>query len=77
MRLHVNLFTTVDFRFHAIIFPGSTWRTLEKAGFLKALLKTVDIQNKKNNSDGPSWIPEISESSERASESKFEFSHRN
>ena len=24
MRLHVNLFTTVDFRFHAIIFPGST-----------------------------------------------------
>ena len=22
--LHVNLFTTVDFRFHAIIFPGNT-----------------------------------------------------
>ena len=38
------------------------------------VLKTVDIQdNKKHNPDGPSLISEVSESSERASESKFEF----
>ena len=43
-------------------------------GFLKTVLKTVDIQdNKKHNPDGPSLISEVSESSERASESKFEF----
>ena len=76
MRLHVNLFTAVDFRFHAIIYPASTWGLLEKAGFLKTLLQTVGIQNKKkHNPDGPSWISEISESSERASDSKFEFAH--
>ena len=43
---------------------------LEQAGFLK----TVDIQdNKKHNPDGPSLNSEVSESSERASESKFKF----
>ena len=43
-------------------------------GFLKTVLKTVDIQdNKKHNPDGPSLLSEVSESSERASESKFEF----
>ena len=47
---------------------------LEQAGFLKTVLKSVDIQdNKKHNPDGPSLISEVSESSERASESKFEF----
>lgn len=47
---------------------------LEQAGFLKTVLKSVDIQdNKKHNPDGPSLISEVSESSEWASESKFKF----
>ena len=55
-----------------------SWEALEgllqQAGFLKTVLKSVDIQdNKKQNPDGPSLISEVSESSEWASESKFKF----
>ena len=67
-------FTMVDFCFHTIIFLRSTWRTFRASGIFRTVLKTLDIQdNKKHNPDGPSLISEVSESSERASESKFKF----
>ena len=52
----VNLFTTADFRFHAIMFTGNTKKDFQiKRGF--SVSKNVDIQDKKknyyNNSDGP------------------------
>ena len=50
LRLYVTLFTSVEFRFHAIIFPGNTWRTFTASGIF-GLIKTVDIEDKKNNNN--------------------------
>ena len=66
LRLYVNLFTTVDFLFHEIIFPGNTWRTFRASGIF-------GCKKKNHDPDGPGWICAISESSEQASESKLEF----
>ena len=46
LRLYVTLFTSVEFRFHAIIFPGNTWRTFTASGIF-GFIKTVDIEDKK------------------------------
>ena len=46
LRLYVILFTSVEFRFHAIIFRGNTWRTFTASGIF-GFIKTVDIEDKK------------------------------
>ena len=46
LRLYVTLFTSVEFRFHAIIFPGNTWRIFTASGIF-GFIKTVDIEDKK------------------------------
>ena len=45
LQLHVNVFTTVDFRFHTIIFLGNTWSNSEPTGF-SVSTETVAIQDK-------------------------------
>ena len=67
LRLYVTLFTSVEFRFHAIIFPGNTWRTFTASGIF-GFIKTVDIEDKRKKTGSPCCISEISESSEQASE---------
>ena len=71
LRLYVILFTSVEFRFHAIIFRGNTWRTFTASGIF-GFIKTVDIEDKRKKTGSPCCISEISESSEQASEFAFQ-----
>ena len=49
--LHVNLFTTVDFHFHAIIFPGNTSRTFRASGVF-GFKKMLISRTKKHDVNG-------------------------